>query len=399
MKKLILILIPLFFVFLGVLNFNQDIDEDNHLSNELEDINYIKTKAESELFDTNHNIIGIIGENQTFEVESVNEKLLRLTNLPFYVNYDQVEPTTDLIIPDTIDLDLSRYLAFEQMIDQGSTVDFYNLDYTFAFRLNNIPENLYIYMQEEDRFYVNYLDSYFVVYQQDVSLVHNPNALPEITDIPVLMYHFFCNTADEVGCTDNNWIEKDDFRDHMQYLSDHDFTSLKMVDIERFLNSSVRLPEKSVSITIDDGHQTVFDYAYPILKEFDQIATLFIITHHQLDYDELLLSSYVELHSHSHDMHRGHCDAGRGGLMQCIDFEKGVADLKQSSNLLDQSTVYAYPFGDYNDHAIAMLQEAGFSLAFTTESGRVTRNSSPLTLPRVRISTSTYSEQFKYLVN
>jgi peptidoglycan/xylan/chitin deacetylase (PgdA/CDA1 family) len=213
------------------------------------------------------------------------------------------------------------------------------------------------------------------------------------------MYHFFCNSAEGVPCKDNNWIERDHFEEHMRYLQENNFTTLKMIDIQRFVNGNVRIPEQSVAITIDDAHWSLFEYAYSSLVEFDQIATTFAITHHNRDWESLLLSNHLELHSHSHDMHRGHCDTGRGGVMQCIDFDEGVADLQLSRSLLNDTTVFCYPFGDYNDHTIAMLQEAGFALAFTTVNGLVTRDSAPLTLPRVRISTDTHLTQFKHLVN
>jgi len=249
------------------------------------DINYIRTLADTEIFDANNNALGIIGENQTFAVEAVvNDQLLKLTDLPFYVNYDQIEAATELQIIESIELDLSRYLAFEQMIAVGGAVDFYHLDHTFAFRLTEIDTDINIYMQEADHFYVNYLDTYFLVARDAVTLIDNPNALPERTSIPVLMYHFFCNSADEVECRDSNWLERDHFEAHIQYLYDNNFTSLKMIDIERFLNGSVRLPEQSVVITIDDAHPTLFEYAYPILVEFDQIATTFAITHHNRDW-------------------------------------------------------------------------------------------------------------------
>ena len=374
-------------------------DESDDLLINLDDVGYIKTLIDTEIFDSNNNAIGIIGENQTFAILDVYDELLSLTDMPFYVRYDQIEVVTALQATVPIDLDLSRYLAFEEMIAAGSTVNFYHLDGTFAFRIDDIDTHINIYMRGSDHYYVKYLDNYFLVNQDDVTLIDNPDALLEITSIPVLMYHFFCNSDEDVPCRDNNWIEKDHFEQHMAYLYDNNFTSLKMIDIERFLDGSVRLPEQSVAITIDDAHPTLFEYAYPVLVEFNQIATTFAITHHNRDWETLLLSNNLELHSHSHDMHRGHCDAGRGGIMQCIDFDEGVADLQLSSSLLNDTTVFCYPFGDYNDHAIAMLEEANFTMAFTTQNGLVTRDQTPLLLPRVRISTDTHLTQFRYLVN
>ena len=319
-----------------------------------------------------------------------NEKSAEINEIETFTERHTVIPA---------DLELSRYLAFEQMIPQGSAVDFYHLDQTYAFSLNDTDVDIEIYMQDGDFFYVSYLDTYFLVPQADVTLVDNPDALPERTSIPALMYHFFCNSTEGDECRDNNWIERDHFEEHMQYLRDNNFTTLKMIDIERFLLGFVRLPEQSVLITIDDAHWSMFEYAYPILVETNLIATTFAITHHDHDWETLLLSDNLEFHSHSHDMHRGHCDIGRGGVMQCIDFDEGVADLQLSRSLLNDTTAFCYPFGDYNEHTITMLEEAGFTLAFTTENGLVSREQAPLLLPRIRMSTETHLPQFIQLVN
>ena len=375
-----------------------DVSEEGRI--EIDDIPYIKTSANTELFDENHNALGLLGENQTFMIlDIIDAQFLRLADFPFYVRYDQVEVATELQPTEPIDLDLSRYLAFEQMISQDTPIHFYHLDRTFAFSLNQLDIDLNIYMQSENHFYVNYFGAYFLVKKDGVSLVNNPYVLPETTHIPVLMYHFFCDSAQEVECRDGNWLERDHFEEHMQYLRDNNFTTLRMIDLERFLNGDVRLPELSVVITIDDAHPTLFEHAYSILVEYDQIATTFAITHHNRDWESLMLSDHLEFHSHSHDMHRGHCDMGRGGIMQCIDFEDGVADLLLSRSLLSETTVFCYPFGDYNDHTILMLEEAGFTMAFTTQFGLVTKDSDPLLLPRVRVSTDTHLPQFRYLVN
>ncbi|MCL2560665.1 MAG: polysaccharide deacetylase family protein [Turicibacter sp.] len=304
-----------------------------------------------------------------------------------------------LLRVDDSGLDLSRYLAFEEMIPAGATVDFYHLDRTFAFSLDAVETDILIYMQDENYFYVNLFDRYFVVLQRDVALVLNPDASAAADRVPVLMYHFFCHAPDEVECRDGNWLERDHFAAHMRHLAENDVTSLMMIDLERFLAGKVRLPEQSVLITIDDAHWSLFEYAYDVLVAYDQLATTFAITHHDRDWEALLLSEHLEFHSHTHDMHRGHCDEGRGGLMQCIDFDEGVADLLLSRDLLAGTTVFCYPFGDVNAHALAMLGEAGFTMAFTTQNGLVTRGMDPLLLPRVRVSTDTHLPQFIYLIN
>ena len=48
-------------------------------------------------------------------------------------------------------------------------------------------------------------------------------------------------------------------------------------------------------------------------------------------------------------------------------------------------TSFAYPFGDYNETAVAMVREAGFARAVTVEPGVVGRKADPLRLPRLAV--------------
>jgi hypothetical protein len=49
---------------------------------------------------------------------------------------------------------------------------------------------------------------------------------------------------------------------------------------------------------------------------------------------------------------------------------------------------FAYPFGAYNDTVIAAVRAAGFSMAYTTDSGDTESSASPLTMPRLHVGRS-----------
>jgi hypothetical protein len=51
-------------------------------------------------------------------------------------------------------------------------------------------------------------------------------------------------------------------------------------------------------------------------------------------------------------------------------------------------TSFAYPFGtraDYNEATAALLREAGYTCAFTSQHGAIAPGADPLTLPRVKV--------------
>ena len=143
--------------------------------------------------------------------------------------------------------------------------------------------------------------------------------------------------------------------------------TLKMNEVEMYIDGKVQLP-KSVLITIDDGPKTKI--AVDMLTEYKMYATIFLVTS-WFNEDDYYKTDYIELHSHTHNMHDGgHCPGGQGGGIKCLPEEEIQKDLKQSREDLNGSTVFCYPFYEYNDYSIKMLKQAGFTMAFIGESAK-----------------------------
>jgi peptidoglycan/xylan/chitin deacetylase (PgdA/CDA1 family) len=90
--------------------------------------------------------------------------------------------------------------------------------------------------------------------------------------IPILTYH----SLDSSGSVISTAPEK--FRLQMRNLSDASFTVIKLRDLVTRIRENRELPEKSVAITFDDGFQSVYDVALPVLKDYGYPATVFLVT-------------------------------------------------------------------------------------------------------------------------
>ena len=142
---------------------------------------------------------------------------------------------------------------------------------------------------------------------------------------------------------------------------------------------------------MDDGHADNYSIAYPLALKYKVPIVMFVVTSwtnvHDTLQQEMIDTGYVNMQSHTHDMHRSGCSGmGHGGIIMCIDYQEGLNDLKKSKEELNNSDSLAYPFGDNNEIAQQMLKEAGFSLGFTTEYGKIRKGMNKLSLPRVRIN-------------
>lgn len=208
--------------------------------------------------------------------------------------------------------------------------------------------------------------------------------------LPVLMYHFFYDKNVSSG-KDNNYMEISDFEDQIKYLTDNDFYFPTWQEVEDYIEGKINLPSKSVVITVDDGDDSFFELAVPIIQKYNAKATSFIITS-WYGYRANNKQANISYQSHSDCMHEG---ANGKGVMLSWTYDKIMEDVKQSSKTLGGSTVFCYPFGHYNDLDKKVLKDAGYRLAFTTEGGRVYKGSDKFALPRVRmakgISLSTFA--------
>ena len=217
--------------------------------------------------------------------------------------------------------------------------------------------------------------------------------------ISVLMYHYFYDDEKGETAKNSNYTAKTSFEEQLKYLKDNNYYFPTMREINMYLDRKIELPKKSVVITMDDGESSNYTIAYPLALKYKIPMTMFVVTSWTNVNDSLQKSmtdsGYMVFQSHSHDMHKGGCPGqNHGALMQCIDYNEGVNDLKKSKELIGNADSFEYTCGDYNDTTIKMLAEAGYSLAFTTTYGRVTRGQVKLALPRIRINGGISLESF-----
>lgn len=213
--------------------------------------------------------------------------------------------------------------------------------------------------------------------------------------LPVLMYHFFYDASKGQTGNDNNWMEISDFENQMKYLSDNGYYFPSWDEVADYVDGKKSLPQKSVVITVDDGHPSFFDLAVPIINKYNVKATSFVVTS-WTSYSTMRThrNEKIQFQTHTHDMHQGGCSGGHGGLFRCISYDKGLADLNKSTAIVESKSAIAYPFGDLTDNVLKITKDAGIKLGFTTEYGQVYKGMNKLKLPRVRINRGTPLNSF-----
>ena len=95
----------------------------------------------------------------------------------------------------------------------------------------------------------------------------------------ILMYHGFTDkkSHESIENYKGNHINIVLFRSQIKYIK----KNYTVISLDQYIESCTkgeRLPKKSIIVTIDDGYKSNFTLAFPVLKEFDIPATIFLTT-------------------------------------------------------------------------------------------------------------------------
>ncbi len=319
-------------------------------------------------------------------------KYFHIADLDLYVKYQDVLKIDGL---EEKDLRYKNYLPFNENVVTKDKVKLYQNDelvYEAYFSLDT-P----IIMKDKAGYYIEYNDELYLVKNEDVSKVYakENTTLVESTSVPVTVYHFIYLEGDNT-CNESICHSEKQIRSHFNYLRENNFFTINTTELGRFIDGELRLPEKSILVTIDDGARA-WNFV-PLLEEYKVNATLFLISGWYEK--EKFASSYMELASHTDNLHTpGVCPGGQGSPLKCADKSSLVADLKLSREKLNGTKALCFPFYEYNDYALSVVKEAGFEMAFIGGYRNATKGIDKFKIPRVPLTGSTSLAQYQKLVN
>ena len=101
--------------------------------------------------------------------------------------------------------------------------------------------------------------------------------LPPDRGLPILMYHKVIESLSDLN-TDNITVSVPFLRRQLAYLHRNGYTPISFSDLRKSQSGDFAMPEKPVIITFDDGYQSAYEFAYPLLKELNFKATIFLPT-------------------------------------------------------------------------------------------------------------------------
>ncbi len=221
------------------------------------------------------------------------------------------------------------------------------------------------------------------------------NTLNTKAGVTALMYHRF----NENKYPSTN-VRNEVFIEHLNEINKSKIEFITFKKFEELIKNGI--DKNYLLLTIDDGFESFYLNAWPILKKNNIPFILFVSTREVGNNGYMTWEQIKEIdksnlvtignHSHSHEY--------------LIDWEDKIilSDLKTSikifKNKLGYSPkIFSYPFGEYSTNLKKIVSDLNFEFAFGQHSGVIDRTKDFLELPRFPINEK-YGElkRFKFII-
>jgi len=208
----------------------------------------------------------------------------------------------------------------------------------------------------------------------------------------ILQYHHISDSTPR-----STSLSEEEFRSHMAWLQRNQFTVIALPQlIERIKEGSLSPQQRLAIISFDDTGETVCSTAAPLLLKRKWPFTIFVNTEamqgsrqcswQQLN--DLLPSGLLTLGNHSHS--HAHMTKRLSGEKDVQWRARITKEISQAADLIKQhtgekTTLFAYPYGEYNSDIQAISTALGYS-SVGQQSGAIGNNSDLSALPRFPLS-------------
>ncbi|MDY3118281.1 MAG: polysaccharide deacetylase family protein [Peptoniphilus sp.] len=223
---------------------------------------------------------------------------------------------------------------------------------------------------------------------------------PEVPETLERSYYIFTFHHVAEGGDGLYTITPECFEAFLQFLEANHIQTVHFQDLMDFVAGKGELPEKFALITFDDGYASNLEMAYPLLKKYRQVATIFPIgktmgmdrypntdkpmKKHFTAEEAKAAKDVFEYGSHSYFFHQSY-------RLEGVKFRRNMGRLKgekESDFIADFRAddkkfkavykefndgapyVFAYPQGVHDDLTEVLLTEEGYKVSVTSEEGK-----------------------------
>jgi peptidoglycan/xylan/chitin deacetylase (PgdA/CDA1 family) len=202
--------------------------------------------------------------------------------------------------------------------------------------------------------------------------------------VPILTYHRF-------GYKNNSlFVTPENFERQLAYLKNKGYRIISLDELGRGIRQKKKFNHNTVVITVDDGWQDNYTYAYPALKKSGFPVTIFLAS--SLIGTKNGFLTWEEVMTMQRDGIRFGCHTRNHVYLPAItDPEKLRDEIAGCKEFLQRKLGvpvdwYCYPTGGFTEEIKELVKKAGYSGACTTGRGFVELNKDVYELKRVKVT-------------
>lgn len=204
----------------------------------------------------------------------------------------------------------------------------------------------------------------------------------------VLQYH---HVSTETPASTSTSPER--FAMHLDYLAGAGFNVVPLSHLAEALRQGKPLPDKTAAITFDDGYISIYETAWPLLKDKGWPFTIFINSEPHDQGKSLFMSwdQLRELHSSgatiaNHTVSHPYLLRHREGQDEMqwrawVGQEISSAQQRIKTEIGEAPMLFAYPYGEFNNAILTVIGELGY-VGFGQQSGPLAPYNDLRALPR-----------------
>jgi peptidoglycan/xylan/chitin deacetylase (PgdA/CDA1 family) len=213
--------------------------------------------------------------------------------------------------------------------------------------------------------------------------------------VPILLYHHIGYSLKD----SEFYVSPEAFESQMNYLYAHGYRTISVEQLTQAIHFGAQLPSRPILLTFDDGSETVYTDALPIMQKYGFTGTAYIV------YNFIGAARYmnkIQIHAlyeagweiGSHSV--SHQDLTTRPAIQEDEIVKSRQRLEAYLDLPIHS--FAYPFGAYDSDALHFVNFAGYIAAMGLGEKSVQGKENIYYLYRHSITAKTTLEAFANLL-
>jgi peptidoglycan/xylan/chitin deacetylase (PgdA/CDA1 family) len=225
--------------------------------------------------------------------------------------------------------------------------------------------------------------------------------------LPILMYHSILLHKSDKG-KHNIYVMQQALRKQLSYLKKHGYATITFKDI---YENKITDFNKKVILTFDDGYEDNYLLLFPLLKEFNFTAVIFLVTRETYNKwgteqgepkkNLMTKEQIIEMDQYGIEFGGHTCHHPELNKMPIEVVLAEVKNCKEDiETLLNKKTIsFAYPFGGINDQVKEAVKNSGFQYGISTKSGPIEFSEDPYRIRRIEVATRTTLWGFKRKVS